>query len=89
MGNKTTAVTANNTPRPKKEKREKSASEIVFKAITDARTRLAAAGVDFYLVIARKGYTADDGEMTAENAASVMQRLDAIKEHYAKQFPKE
>jgi hypothetical protein len=70
-------------------KREKTASEVVFKAILDATARLASAGVDFYIVVARNGYTTDDGKMSAENASAVIQRLDAIKEQYARTFPRE
>lgn len=83
---KSTATTANRTA---KVKREKTPSEIVFKAILDASSRLSAAGVDFYIVVARNGYTTDDGKMTAENASAVIQRLDAIKEQYARTFPRE
>jgi hypothetical protein len=84
-----TASAAATSVKKETKKREKSPTEIVFKAMSDARTRLAAAGVDFYLVVARNGYTADDGEMTAGNAPSVMQRLDAIKDQYARQYPRE
>lgn len=60
-------------------------SDITFKAMQDARAKLKAAGVDFYLIVARDGYTADDGSINSENAPSVIQRLELVSAKYRRE----
>jgi hypothetical protein len=59
---------------------KKSAADVAFKAMQDARAKLKAAGVDYYVVVAWDGYTADDGSIEPVNAPSVIQRLGLVAE---------
>lgn len=67
-----------NTPNP---------SDLAFKAMQDARAKLKAAGVDYYLIVARDGYTADDGSIQTENAPSVIQRLELVSSKLRREHP--
>lgn len=55
-----------------------SAADIAFKAMQDARAKLKAAGVNYYLVVAWDGFVAEDGNVESDNAPSVIQRLQSF-----------
>jgi hypothetical protein len=55
-----------------------SAADIAYKAMADARAKLKAAGVDYYVVVAWNGLIAEDASVSADNAQSIVQRLDAV-----------
>jgi hypothetical protein len=65
----------------------KSAADVAFKAMTDARAKLKAAGVDYYLVVAWDGFVIEDGSVSASNASSIVQRLDTTAARYQKSLP--
>lgn len=65
----------------------KSAADIAFKAMTDARTKLKAAGVDYYLVVAWDGFVIEDGTVSEQNIPSIVQRLGTTSERYERLLP--
>ena len=66
---------------------ERNNADEAFKAMQAARAKLKDAGVDFYIIVAREGFTADDGTVTAENAPSVIQRLELVSRKLRRDHP--
>ena len=66
---------------------DRNPADVAFKALQDARAKLKAAGVEYYVIVAWDGYTADDGSVSADNAQSVVQRLDLVARKYRREFP--
>jgi len=66
---------------------DRNPADVAFKALQDARAKLKAAGVEYYVIVAWDGYTADDGTVSADNAQSVVQRLDLVARKYRREFP--
>jgi hypothetical protein len=55
-----------------------SPADIAFKAMQDARAKLKAAGVNYYVVVAWDGFIAEDGNVDSDNGPSVIQRLQSF-----------
>jgi hypothetical protein len=62
----------------------KSPADIAFKAMADARAKLKAAGVDYYLIVGWDGFVIEDGTVTAPNVGSIVERLSATGDRYSK-----
>ena len=66
---------------------ERNNADEAFKAMQAARAKLKDAGVDFYIIVAREGFTADDGAVTPENAPGVIQRLELVSRKLRRDHP--
>jgi len=62
----------------------KSPADVAFKAMADARAKLKAAGVDYYVVVAWDGFVIEDGSVSSSNVPNVVQRLDSTADRYRK-----